>query len=240
VTASLVNPARPGERLFGGSDCAVPQRIAAINGALPGTAERLRRGEAVKIVAIGSSSTEGAGASSPDLAYPPQLQRELSKRFPRSAVRVLNKGVGGELARDMLARLDRDALVHHPSLVIWQTGVNDAERRVPGEDFAAEMLRGVGRLRAAGIDVLLVGPQCTPKIGPQAGAYPTYFSLFDMLRREAGAARFHRFEVMQYWVDSGQFTYTTMLAPDRFHMNDRSYACLARVMADAIEQAVKE
>lgn len=230
----------PAEEMFGGRECAVPARIARINGGLPHTALKLRNNEPVKIVAIGSSSTEGVGASSPDLAYPQQLQRELASRFPASVIRVVNKGVGGELARDMAARLDRDAIAQHPSLVIWQTGVNDAERRVPAEDFAAEMIAGVGRLRAAGIDVLLIGPQCTPKIAPTAGAYPTYFRLFDMLRRDTGAARFHRFDVMRYWVDSGRFTYSTMLAGDRFHMNDRSYGCLARVLADAIADSVQK
>ena len=235
----MPNRSLPAEAMFGGRDCAVPARIAAITGRLPHTALRLRNGEPVKIVAIGSSSTEGIGASSPDLAYPQQLQRELERRFPASVIRVMNKGVGGELARDMAARLERDAITQNPSLVIWQTGVNDAERQVPAEDFAAEMIEGVGRLRAAEIDVLLVGPQCTPKIAPTAGAYPTYFRLFDMLHRDTGAARFHRFDIMRYWVDSGSFTYATMLASDRFHMNDRSYSCLARVLADAIEHAVR-
>jgi lysophospholipase L1-like esterase len=240
VAASADPMIKPAEPMFGGPDCAVPARIAAINGGLPRTALKLRNAEPVKIVAIGSSSTEGSGASSPELAYPPQLQRELARRFPASVIRVVNKGVGGELARDMAARLERDAIAQRPTLVIWQTGVNDAERQVPAEDFAAEMIEGVGKLRAAEIDVLLVGPQCTPKIGPTAGAYPTYFRLFEMLRRDTGAARFHRFDIMRYWVDSGRFTYTTMLAGDRFHMNDRSYGCLARVLADAIEHAVKQ
>ncbi|MGQ0675560.1 MAG: SGNH/GDSL hydrolase family protein [Rhodospirillales bacterium] len=240
VSAVRPEPAAAAEEMFGGRECAVPRRIAAINGNLPRTTLKLRNDEPVKIVAIGSSSTEGVGASGGDQAYPQQLQRELSRRFPASVIRVVNKGVGGQLARDMVARMERDAIERRPSLVIWQTGVNDAERHVPGEVFAAEMTDGVGRLRAAEIDVLLIGPQYTPNIGPGIGAYPTYFRLFEMLRRDTDAARFHRFDIMRYWVESGRFTFPSMLADDRFHMNDRSYFCLAQVLADAIESAVRQ
>ena len=40
---------------------------------------------------------------------------------------------------------------------------------------------------------------------------------------------------LRQWVDSGAFSFDTMLSADRFHMNDRSYHCLATVLADAIE-----
>jgi len=239
VTAATDGAAKRAEEMLGGSDCAVPARIAGIAGGLPRTTLKLRNEEPVKVVAIGSSSTEGVGASNPDLAYPQQLQRELSRRFPASFIRVVNKGVGGQLARDMVARMENDAIERRPSLVIWQTGVNDAERRVPAADFAAEMIEGVQRLRAAEIDVLLIGPQYTPNIGATTGAYPAYFRLFETLHREDGAARFRRFDIMRYWVDSGRFTFNSMLAADRFHMNDRSYTCLAIVLADAIERAVR-
>jgi lysophospholipase L1-like esterase len=240
MTAAADGVAPKSEEVLGGRDCAVPARIAGIEGSLPRTTLKLRNEEPVKIVAIGSSSTEGVGASNPDLAYPQQLQRELSRRFPASLIRVVNKGVGGQLARDMLARMESDAIERRPSLVIWQTGVNDAERRIPTADFAAEMTEGVQRLRAAEIDVLLIGPQYTPNIAAATGSYPAYFRLFEVLHREDGAARFRRFDIMRYWVDNGRFTFNSMLAADRFHMNDRSYACLAVVLADAIERAVRQ
>jgi acyl-CoA thioesterase-1 len=41
---------------------------------------------------------------------------------------VINKGVGGEMAFQMLARLERDVLPYHPQLVIWQTGSNSCAK----------------------------------------------------------------------------------------------------------------
>jgi len=48
------------------------------------------------ILAIGSSSTEGVGASSPAHAYPAVLADDLAHEKQAAAVR--NAGVGGELA----------------------------------------------------------------------------------------------------------------------------------------------
>ena len=67
-----------------------------------------------------------------------------------------------------------------------------------------------------------------------------YPDLFAHLSRDLGVAVFHRQAVMRAWVDSGRFSFDTMLSGDRFHMNDHSYGCLAQVMADAIERAAAE
>ncbi len=231
-------PAQPGGML-GQRECAVPARVARISGTLPRTKLRLRDHGPIKIVAIGSSSTEGVGASDPANCYPRQLERELARRFPMSAVAVINKGVGGELARDMVARLSRDAIEHRPQLVIWQTGVNDALHGIPGEVFRAELREGIARLSKANIDVLILDPQYTPRVA-KGGGSAVYLGLFATLDRELGVAVFHRQAVMRHWVQGGGFTFASMLSSDSFHMNDRSYRCLAMVLADAIERLARD
>ena len=72
---------------------------------LPRMARRIAAGRPARIVAIGSSSTAGAGASSPEASYPSRLEAELNRHFPGEEFSVLNRGVNGEEARDMLARL---------------------------------------------------------------------------------------------------------------------------------------
>src|SRR3989442_15998007 len=62
------------------------------------TAQRLMSGQPLTVVAIGSSSTSGAGASSSAAAYPSRLAVELKERFPSRTIRVLNRGVSGEEA----------------------------------------------------------------------------------------------------------------------------------------------
>ena len=86
------------------------------------TARRLASSELIVIVALGSSSTAGAGASSDAASYPSRLAIELARRFPSQPIKVLNYGVNGELAVDMLARFDKSVAAEHPDLVLWQLG----------------------------------------------------------------------------------------------------------------------
>jgi hypothetical protein len=87
--------------------------------ALPRAARALTLERCLTVVAIGSSSTEGIGASSPDRTYPAQLERLLRERFPRATIKVVNRGVGGETVAANLARLRPDAIDLRPDLAIW-------------------------------------------------------------------------------------------------------------------------
>ncbi len=88
----------------------------------------MRAGEPIKIVALGSSSTYGAGASTSAAAYPSRLAEELAQRFPGHEITVLNRGVNGEEITDMLARLDTAVIAEQPDLVLWQVGTNSVLR----------------------------------------------------------------------------------------------------------------
>src|SRR5262249_49158149 len=59
---------------------------------LPRTAQRLVSGLPIKIVALGSSSTYGVGASTSAASYPSRLAEELVRRFPGHKFTVLNRG----------------------------------------------------------------------------------------------------------------------------------------------------
>ena len=114
--------------------CAAPAALEQLRPAPLHTVARLAQGAPVVVVAIGSSSTEGIGASSPSGSYPARLQLRLRQHCPTCAIDVINKGVGGETVDQTLARFDRDVLAYRPHLVIWQVGSNDILR---GEDLEA-------------------------------------------------------------------------------------------------------
>jgi len=91
-------------------------------------AHKLASEEPITIVAVGSSSTAGAGASSAAASYPNQLAAELKQHFPNHSFAVINRGVGGEEVGDMLKRFDNGVLAEHPDLVLWQLGTNSVIR----------------------------------------------------------------------------------------------------------------
>src|SRR5207247_10395506 len=98
--------------------CTAPQEITRFRVRLPNTASAIRSGKGLVILAIGSSSTEGVGASDAAHAYPALLAEELRRRWPQLSVTVTKKGVAGGVAFQMLARFERDVLPHHPPLGI--------------------------------------------------------------------------------------------------------------------------
>ena len=89
------------------AECGVPSDLTRLATPLARTAKHLRSGEPLKIVAIGSSSTAGAGASSPAHSYPSRLAIELAALFPKQPITVVNRGANGEETSDMLARLEQ-------------------------------------------------------------------------------------------------------------------------------------
>lgn len=213
--------------------CEVPADMLGSPYALKRTETRLRQGDSLSIVAIGSSSTAGAGASTIAHSYPSQLKDELQRLFPRSTITVLNRGVSGQDVQDMLKRLNADAIDHKPDLVIWQTGTNSALAHANIDAFAADLERGVTAVQDAKIDLMLMGPQYAPRVEAVAERR-------EFMTRIAEIATTHRvpffprYDVMRHWVESGQFQMSSMINSDGLHMTDDSYACLGQLAARMI------
>ena len=97
---------------------------------------------------MGSSSTYGAGASTSAASYPSRLADELTRRFPGDEITVLNRGVNGDEAADMLARLDTAVIAEKPDLVLWQVGTNSVLRDKAVLPHATLLHEGLARLKA--------------------------------------------------------------------------------------------
>ena len=200
---------------------------------LPHVARQLAIGAPLRIVAFGSSSTEGIGASSPANAYPARLQTDLRTKLHGVEVTVINRGIGGEHVDDMLARLDRDVIGPEPQLVIWQTGSNDPLRGVSLDHFREATLEGLRRIRDAGIDVVLMEPQWCPKLESTPGANRFRDAVRD-IGAELDVPVIRRADLMHGWVRDGKVTSKQLFASDGLHMADRGYALLAAAAAESI------
>lgn len=218
--------------------CKAPIDLVRFSQPLTNLVQAFKTNKLIRIVALGSSSTAGSGASSPSASYPAMLDDELERRFPGWDFKVTNLGVGGQLASQMFDRIAKDVLPREPHLVLWQTGVNDAIVDVGLDKFRATLKAGVEQLKARGIDTIFVNMQFYPKSERVTG----YTDYLDAMHEVAAAEEipvFRRFSIMKHFIKSGQFSAAQLLSPDLFHMNDLSYGCLAGLMADAIEEQVK-
>jgi acyl-CoA thioesterase I len=209
------------------------QPIEIDHSSLPRVADHLAAREPIRIIAFGSSSTQGVGATSPAASYPSQLQTDLQRQLQaRDRVIVLNRGVGGEDADDMAKRL-ASVIGEHPDLIIWQTGSNDPLRGVPIDRFVQETIAGIQQIRAAHVDVMLMEPQLCSRLTGRHSSNAYRHAL-----RAIGAGMrvpvIRRYDLMTTWLDEYLVTPAQLLSPDGLHMADGGYALLAGAVAKEI------
>jgi len=196
-------------------------------------ASRLKRREPVRILAIGSSSTQGVGASSPAFTYPVQLQADLS-RIWKGVVLIENAGKGGETIPETVSRLEAALLKpDKPDLVIWQVGTNDALKGGDDARFSALLKQGIDAAQALGVEVLLVDQQYFPAI-KDLNRYERFVSLVGTTGAAEQVPVFSRYKLMKAWGERAPETLSSMLSGDGFHMGDRGYDCMAQLIADSL------
>jgi acyl-CoA thioesterase I len=216
--------------------CNAPAELARLNYPLRHAARRLAGGEPLTIVAIGSSSTAGAGASSPAASYPSRLAEELKERFPRRDITVLNRGVNGEETQDMLARFETSVIPAHPDLVLWQIGTNSVLRDHPLKPHSVVLHEGITQLKAAGADVVLIDMQFAPRVIAKSETRGMEDQI-ALAAKEEGVDLFRRFALMRNWHEIQHIPFDAFVSPDALHMNDWSYACVAKLLAAGIAEA---
>jgi len=218
--------------------CDAPLDLIRLANPLSHIAHKVIAGEPITVVAVGSSSTAGAGASSPTSNYPSRLEVELRQHFPRLSITVLNRGVGGEEVPDMLARFDSSVIAAKPDLVLWQLGTNSVIRDHPLADHGALIRSGIDKIRAAGADIVLIDPQFAPKVIAKPEAESMVALIATTAKRE-DVDLFRRFDVMRHWREVDHLEFEAFVSPDGLHMNDWSYACMAKELGNAIAEATQ-
>jgi acyl-CoA thioesterase-1 len=119
--------------------------------------------KAVKILALGSSLTQGYGLP-PGTEFTVQLQAAL-KRSGIDAV-VTNAGVSADTSAGGLARLDW-SLADHPDVVILELGSNDMLRGTPPAETEKNLSAILSKLKASRTKVLFTGMHAQRNLGAQ-------------------------------------------------------------------------
>jgi len=200
----------------------------------PRTADRLSKKESITIVAIGSSSTVGAGASSSSKTYPSLLKASLMITFPELEIVVYNKGVNGDTAAQNLARFESDIIALQPHLVIWQVGTNDALRDIPFVDVEQVIESGIARLRLHQIDVALLDLQFLG--GESDSKLAKYQVELERVAERLKVTRVLRWSLMKDAVESGRHSLADLVTRDGLHTTDIPYQQTADHTARVITQ----
>ena len=112
------------------------------------------------LVCLGDSITQA------NPGYVSLLAALITAKYPERGIKIINSGIGGHKAPDMLERLHRDVIAHHPHWVTVNVGINDvwhglgnSGNGVPLEVYEPTVAEIVETAqREAGARVVLVTP----------------------------------------------------------------------------------
>jgi acyl-CoA thioesterase I len=210
--------------------CEAPAADIASPAPLPHLEADIAARRQIKVLAIGSSSTAGIGASKTAFNYPAQFEAILEKTFRGLDVVIINRGVSGEVASATAERLRTIVGLEKPDLVLWQVGTNDALARVPVDDFKTTVQDTLRWLKEHAIDTVLVGLQYTFAVSKDE-----YYASIRRALREIAAAEnvplVRRYEAMEY-IERGKKG--QLLSADELHLNDLGYRCMAEHVVRAV------
>jgi lysophospholipase L1-like esterase len=218
------------------SACRTEGKLLDLGITLDATRKAVSERRQLRIVAIGSSSTQGYGAS-PGNSYPAQVMKRLGETLNGAEIIVFNRGVGGQDTDAMADRIERDVIAEKPDLVVFQAGTNAALRRIPVERFTRRLDVGIDRSRAGGADVVLMDLQYAPAVV----ALPDEETYVDAMRRVAlkhGVGLFQRFNITKSWYDKDDMTWADFMTSDGLHLNDFGQKCIGKLLAKAIERVI--
>jgi acyl-CoA thioesterase-1 len=217
--------------------CRVPRAVFVDESKLPLAAKKVMESRRLVVVAIGSSSTQGLGASGPQAAWPARFEADIRRRLPDLTVEVHNRAKARESAEQMLKRLRTDVLALRPDLVIWETGTADAVRTIEIDHFAGQLEDGIAQIAAARAETVLV----TPQYGRDTVRLIAFQPYIDAMNH-AGLRRdvlvFPRYEAMRHWVESGAMKLDNVPRAEMTKVADALYDCLGRQIARTVVRAM--
>jgi len=196
----------------------------------------------VTYVALGDSTVEGIGASSPEHTYVSRVHARLRSVYPEA--RLANLGVSGATSAHVLLRqLDR-AIELGPDLVTLSIGPNDITGRVSVETYDKNLETILGRLTdettAVVVANLIPDLAVTPRFkgSPEQDAVAARTVRFnEALARRARARGVQLVDL--YTASQREVSRRPeLVGPDGYHPSDAGYARWAALLWEGVEARI--
>jgi hypothetical protein len=212
--------------------CDVPASLLNSDSTLAKVAAAVKSGKPLNVLVVGSRSS--TIASQEGSAYPARLLAMLKEKLGPVPVNLSVEIQSGKTAEEVAATLVKLVEAKNPTLVIWQTGTYDAIRGIDPDDFRSAVDEGVTALQKAGVDVVLVNLQYSPRTETMTSA-PPYLDNMRVVAQQHDIPLFDRFAIMRHWNDSGDFDLFS--ATHGVELAKRVHACLGRALTTFVIDA---
>jgi acyl-CoA thioesterase-1 len=117
------------------------------------------------IMFFGDSLTAGYGLSSPDQAFPAQVEKQLNKQS--KTCKIISSGLSGETSAGGLSRIDW-VLRQPPDIFVLELGANDGLRGLPPEQTEKNLQGIINKVKAKypKTKIVIAGMMVPPNMGP--------------------------------------------------------------------------
>lgn len=214
------------------NQCEVPDYLTHVDGKLPRVAIMVKERK-LDILVVGTGSSMLGGQEGAKTAYPARLEEALASRLPGVAVTIRTDVKTRRTTADMAKALSSIPPDAKPGLVVWQTGTVDAMRGVDPDDFRYALDKAVKKLQAAGVDVVLMNMQYSPRTESMITVGP-YVDSMRWVAQQHDVPLFDRAAVMKHWSENGVFDFS---GSDRSQIAERVHDCIGRLLAETILDA---
>jgi lysophospholipase L1-like esterase len=198
-----------------------------------------------RIVFFGDSITQAAVGPK---GYITVIGQNLAAKHPDLGVELIGAGISGNKVPNLQARVDKDVIAKTPTMVVIYIGINDVwhgekdpARGTDPEKFEAGLREVIGKITAAGAQVVL----CTPSVigEKKDGGNPLDAKLdqySDISRELAAELKLPLCDLRKAFVDylkdhNPDNAEKGILTSDRVHLNEAGNKFVAATMLKTLD-----
>jgi hypothetical protein len=221
--------------------CAAPSELTRAGFSLPLLAKSLKEKTPTTILVLNSSASASKKRSSESgtevvpRSFPSFIEETLKARYPEGGIKLVTRNEPRHTAVAVAEALPKLLQEVKPALLIWQTGIYDAIYGADAGDFSDAVILGINEAHAAGADVIMVGPQFSPRTDFAFEVAP-YNSTLRWAARSAGVPFFDRYAVMRFWDEDRIFDLDAIRPEPSLYEN--VHRCIGRLLIQMIGDGV--
>ena len=163
---------------------------------------------------LGDSLSAGYGLA-PGQGWVALLAQRLQER--NIPCEVVNASISGDTSAGGLARVDAALAQHRPEILLLELGANDGLRGLSLKAMKSNLSSIIGKAKAAGAKVLLIGMQLPPNYGPRYTG--RFHSIYGELAQE------QQLPLVPFLMDKVALD-PSLMQPDNFHPNAKAQPLL--------------